>query len=146
MEKINEWLQYHKNLWQADLLAIAQQVVDNHHCLVIKWCHVIGQTSDAYKKIKLQIGKGFGGEIWKTGRLQLKTDLQQQISELYKYPIARIEQLNTVIGVPIFYHSQIIAVVIVGHRSNYVYSENDKQYLITASQQLSKILWEQENG
>lgn len=142
MKKINDWLEHQQQIWQADFVAIARQITDSNGCLVIKWTHVIGQKSLAYQKIKLQIGKGLAGEIWKTGRCQMKTNLQQKQAELYNYPIARIEKLDMVMGAPVFYQTQLIAVVILGYRHQQSYVFEDCQHFAALANDLVDILME----
>lgn len=142
MNKINDWLEQQQQRWQADFVAVARQITDSNGCLVIKWTNVVGQQSLAYQKIKLQIGKGLAGEIWKTGRCQMMTNLQQKKAELYNYPIARIEQLDMVMGAPVFHQSQLIAVVILGYRHQQSYSFEDCQHFAIVANDLVEILLE----
>ncbi|WP_320165034.1 GAF domain-containing protein [uncultured Trichococcus sp.] len=116
MSQIDVWLQKKKKEWQADFLGLAQDVAPPCQQTELRWRHVAGNTSDHYKTIRLRIGKGIAGEVWRTGREQRAAEIQSDSQNLLKYPIARLEKLDTTIGIPIMKNGIIQAVLLLGYR------------------------------
>ena len=116
MSQIDLWLQEKRKEWQADFLGLAQDVALACQQTELRWTHVAGNTSDHYKTIRLRIGKGIAGEVWRTGREQRATEIQSDSQNLLKYPIARLEQLDMTIGIPLMKNGIIRAVLLLGYR------------------------------
>lgn len=116
MSQIDEWLEGKRKEWQADFLGLAQDVAPPCQQTELRWTHVAGNTSEHYKSIRLRIGKGIAGEVWRTGREQRATEIQSDSQNLLKYPIARLEQLDMTIGIPIMKNGIIRAVLLLGYR------------------------------
>jgi nitrogen regulatory protein A len=116
MSQMDMWLEEQRKEWQADFLGLAQDVAPPCQQTELRWTHVAGNTSDHYKSIRLRIGKGIAGEVWRTGREQRATDIQSDSQNLLKYPIARLEQLDMTIGIPIMKNGIIRAVLLLGYR------------------------------
>ena len=117
MSQIDLWLQEKRKEWQADFLGLAQDVALACQQTELRWTHVSGNTSDHYKTIRLRIGKGIAGEVWRTGREQRATEIQSDSQNLLKYPIARLEQLDMTIGIPIVQDGITRAVLLLGYRN-----------------------------
>ena len=117
MSQIDLWLQEKRKEWQADFLGLAQDVAMACQQTELRWTHVAGNTSDHYKTIRLRIGKGIAGEVWRTGREQRATEIQSDSQNLLKYPIARLEQLDMTIGIPIVQDGITRAVLLLGYRN-----------------------------
>ena len=116
MSQIDVWLEEKRKEWQADFLGLAQDVAPPCQQTELRWTNVAGNTSDHYKTIRLRIGKGIAGEVWRTGREQRATEIQSDSQNLLKYPIARLEQLDMTIGIPIMKNGIIRAVLLLGYR------------------------------
>lgn len=117
MSQIDLWLQEKRKEWQADFLGLAQDVALACQQTELRWTHVAGNTSNHYKTIRLRIGKGIAGEVWRTGREQRATEIQSDSQNLLKYPIARLEQLDMTIGIPIVQDGITRAVLLLGYRN-----------------------------
>ena len=117
MSQIDVWLEEKRKEWQADFLGLAQDVALACQQTELRWTHVAGNTSDHYKTIRLRIGKGIAGEVWRTGREQRATEIQSDSQNLLKYPIARLEQLDMTIGIPIVQDGITRAVLLLGYRN-----------------------------
>ncbi len=117
MSQVDLWLEEKRKEWQADFLGLAQDIAPPCQQTELRWTNVAGNTSDRYKTIRLRIGKGIAGEVWRTGREQRATDIQSDSQNLLKYPIARLEQLDMTIGIPIMKNGIIRAVLLLGYRN-----------------------------
>ena len=117
MSQVDLWLEEKRKEWQADFLGLAQDIAPPCQQTELRWTNVAGNTSDRYKTIRLRIGKGIAGEVWRTGREQRATDIQSDGQNLLNYPIARLEQLDMTIGIPIMKNGIIRAVLLLGYRN-----------------------------
>lgn len=117
MSQIDLWLEEKRGEWQAGFLGLAQDVAPPCQQTELRWTNVAGNTSNRYKTIRLRIGKGIAGEVWRTGREQRATEIQSDSQNLLKYPIARLEQLDMIIGIPIMRDGIIRAVLLLGFRN-----------------------------
>lgn len=98
-------------------MGLAQDVAPPCQQTELRWTNVAGNTSNRYKTIRLRTGKGIAGEVWRTGREQRATEIQSDSQNLLKYPIARLEQLDMIIGIPIMSEGIIRAVLLLGFRN-----------------------------
>lgn len=88
------------------------------HKKEIRWHYVSGNTSQRYQKIVLQIGHGFAGIVWRTGRQLQEYHLEVKTAEeLLEYPIAIAEDLKSVVVQPVMKEDEMLAVLLVGYRS-----------------------------
>ena len=142
MSQIDLWLQEKRKEWQADCLGLAQGVARACQQTELRWTHVAGNTSDHYKTIRLRIGKGIAGEVWRTGREQRATEIQSDSQNLLKYPIARLEQLDMTIGIPLMKNGIIRAVLLLGYRKPIATDVADVTAVYAALPDLSVLLEE----
>ncbi len=89
MDTIQKWLQTHQQRLACDFAGIACNVATDDKPKEIRWIYVAGNQSEAYKKIRLQIGRGIAGLVWKTARTQLDENILEQPEKLIDYPIAQ---------------------------------------------------------
>ena len=143
MSQIDLWLQEKRKEWQADFLGLAQDVALACQQTELRWTHVSGNTSDHYKTIRLRIGKGIAGEVWRTGREQRATDIQSDSQNLLKYPIARLEQLDMTIGIPIVQDGITRAVLLLGYRNPLALNVADMTAVYAALPGLETLLEEE---
>ncbi|CZQ81509.1 GAF domain-containing protein [Trichococcus collinsii] len=143
MSQMDVWLEEQRKEWQADFLGLAQDVAPPSQQTELRWTHVAGNTSDHYKSIRLRIGKGIAGEVWRTGREQRVTDIQSDSQNLLKYPIARLEQLDMTIGIPILKNGIIRAVLLLGYRKPIGTDVSDVTAVYAALPVLSALLEEE---
>ena len=143
MSQIDLWLQEKRKEWQADFLGLAQDVAMVCQQTELRWTHVSGNTSDHYKTIRLRIGKGIAGEVWRTGREQRATEIQSDSQNLLKYPIARLEQLDMTIGIPIVQDGITRAVLLLGYRNPLALNVADMTAVYAALPGLETLLEEE---
>lgn len=142
MSQMDVWLEEKRKEWQADFLGLAQDVAPPCQQTELRWTNVAGNTSEHYKTIRLRIGKGIAGEVWRTGREQRATDIQSDSQNLLKYPIARLEQLDMMIGIPIMNNGVIQAVLLLGYRKPIVADFADVTAVYAAAPALSALMEE----
>ena len=142
MSQIDLWLEEKRKEWQADFLGLAQDVAPTFQQTELRWTNVAGNTSDHYKSIRLRVGKGIAGEVWRTGREQRATKIQSDSQNLLKYPIARLEQLDMTIGIPLMKNGIIRAVLLLGYRKPIATDVADVTAVYAALPDLSVLLEE----
>ncbi|MFD1902009.1 hypothetical protein [Enterococcus termitis] len=107
-----------KEALQVDFVALALSTIDEKSTArVIRWNYVAGNTNQHYQRIRLQVGKGIGGIVWRTGRGYQATQLQQQPEQLLELPITRMEKLETVVAYPVLNAGEVKGVLLVGYRN-----------------------------
>ncbi|MBC6309659.1 GAF domain-containing protein [Listeria sp. FSL L7-1582] len=83
----------------------------------IRWKYVAGNRNNRYQKIVLQVGKGIAGIVWRTARIMISENLNQdRDAPLQEYPIALTENLASIIAVPIMSEGVVIGVMLGGYR------------------------------
>ncbi|MGG5315315.1 hypothetical protein IGI49_003695 [Enterococcus sp. AZ071] len=140
MESLKEWVTAYREKWGCDFLGIAMNAAAEDAPKEIRWMQVAGNRSEAYKNIRLQVGRGIAGMVWKTARTQLDEHIFQQPDKLVEYPIARTEKLQTALAVPVMHHSEVEAVLMSGYRTDHSFSSVERQQLETAAAELSQRL------
>lgn len=143
MSQTDLWLEEKRKEWQADFLGLAQDVAPPCQQTELRWTNVAGNTSDHYKTIRLRIGKGIAGEVWRTGREQRATEIQSDSQNLLKYPIARLEQLDMTIGIPIVKDGITRAVLLLGYRNPLASNVADMTAVYASLTGLAAILEEE---
>lgn len=104
---------------QVDFVSVATAETHLGHAVKeIKWEYVSGNQSNGYQKIRLQIGRGIGGIVWRTGRPYMETGLQDKRDKWMAYPIVRTEKLEAVYAIPLLAEEKVIGVLIIGYRVN----------------------------
>ena len=142
MSQIDLWLEERRKEWQADFLGLAQDVAPPFQQTELRWTNVAGNTSDHYRSIRLRVGKGIAGEVWRTGQEQRATKIQSDSQNLLKYPIARLEQLDMTIGIPLMKNGIIRAVLLLGYRKPIATDVADLTAVYAALPDLSVLLEE----
>ena len=142
MSQIDLWLEERRKEWQVDFLGLAQDVAPPFQQTELRWTNVAGNTSDHYRSIRLRVGKGIAGEVWRTGREQRATKIQSDSQNLLKYPIARLEQLDMTIGIPLMKNGIIRAVLLLGYRKPIATDVADVTAVYAALPDLSVLLEE----
>lgn len=140
MELIEEWVAACQKKWGCDFLGIAMNAAAEDAPKEIRWLHVAGNRSEAYQNIRLQVGRGIAGMVWKTARLQLDEHIFEQPDKLLEYPIARTEKLQTALAVPVMQDSEVQAVLMSGYRRDHSFTSDEQHKLQTAAAELSQLL------
>jgi len=123
---------------QVDFVALALSSVNVvTKVRVIRWSYVAGNTNQSYKRIRLQVGKGIGGIVWRTGRAYQATDLQKQPEKLVELPITRTEKLETIAAFPILNVGEVKGVLLVGYREKIIVT---KDFLTVAQDKANELM------
>ncbi|EFI84923.1 hypothetical protein HMPREF0556_10122 [Listeria grayi DSM 20601] len=125
---------------QIDFISIATTRTAFEQVRNIQWYFVSGNTNNLYKNIRLQIGRGLGGIVWRTGRTHEENDIQAKKAKLLTYPIARSEKLTYVYGIPLQKEDQVIGVLLAGNRTNRTLSIEEKQRIDNYVNQLEQLI------
>ncbi|WP_314061982.1 GAF domain-containing protein [uncultured Vagococcus sp.] len=116
-EAVQKEIDQIKSILKVDFVGMALATMQPSAKKEIRWRYVSGNLSQRYQKIVLQVGHGFAGIVWRTGRRLLEDHLENKTAtELLAYPIAIAEELNSVVVEPIFYKDEVVAVLLVGYR------------------------------
>lgn len=85
---------------------------------VIRWKYASGNTSDRYKRIVLQSGRGIAGIVFKTGKPFLLPSVLKDVEPgtLFNYPITKMENLNSIVAVPVWNDARVAGVLLGGFR------------------------------
>lgn len=117
MANVTDWLDEHRQSWGCDFLGIACNNAEPGQATEIHWRYVSGNLNQHYQKIRLKIGKGVAGIVWKTAREQRETDMMNKPELLMEYPIVRLERLQQAVGIPLLNENKVIGVLLLGYRS-----------------------------
>ncbi|MBL1224870.1 GAF domain-containing protein [Enterococcus sp. BWR-S5] len=102
---------------QVDFIGIAlSRVSAGTNLRTIHWKYVSGNTNENYKRIRLQVGRGIAGIVWRTGRSYCEMNLQDDPKELVELPIARMEKIETAVAAPILKNGRVQGVLLFGYR------------------------------
>lgn len=102
---------------QVDFIGIAlSRVSIGTNLRTIHWQYVSGNTNQNYKRIRLQVGRGIAGIVWRTGRSYCESELQDDPKELVELPIARMEKIETAVAAPILSNGRVQGVLLFGYR------------------------------
>ncbi|MBC1482142.1 GAF domain-containing protein [Listeria sp. FSL L7-1509] len=117
MRQIQSLIEQKQKEWQVDFVGLAENVAPTHAPKEIHWLYVAGNQSIAYKNIRLQVGRGIAGLVWKTARSQKDKHILADVEKRLEYPIARTEKLVNVYAVPVMDKHEVIGVLLIGYRS-----------------------------
>lgn len=84
----------------------------------IKWKYASGQTSDRYKRLTLQYGKGVAGTVFKVGKPMLieNVDDMYEGKDLFNNPILILESLKSFGAIPLYKYNRVAGVLLAGFR------------------------------
>ncbi|MGX7151146.1 GAF domain-containing protein [Enterococcus ureasiticus] len=137
-DQIQQRIDQIKEDLQVDFVALALSTVNEvTKVRVIRWNYVAGNTNQHYQRIKLQVGKGIGGIVWRTGRAYQATELQKQPEKLVELPITRMEKLATIVAFPALEDGEVKGVLLVGYREETLITED---FLAVAKEKTDELL------
>ncbi|GGC88809.1 GAF domain-containing protein [Enterococcus wangshanyuanii] len=117
IEPIQQKIDQIKEELHVDFAALALSTISDRTSIrVIRWKYVSGNMNQHYERIRLQVGKGIGGIVWRTGRSYQATNLQKKPEQLVELPITRMEKLETVLAYPVLNTGEVKGVLLVGYR------------------------------
>ena len=101
-----------------DFIALAL-IQSGKHNFAFKWEFAVGNQSNRYRRIVLQRGKGVAGNVFKTGKPLLVTDVENQLgkSDVFDYPIVDAEGLTSFGAIPLYKSNRVNGVLLVAFRS-----------------------------
>lgn len=143
MSTIQKWVEEYQQQSACDFVGIACNVAEEHLPKEIRWLYVTGNHSEAYQKIRLQIGRGIAGMVWKTARTQLDQGILGQPEKLIEYPIARLEKLQVALATPVIDQGEVKAVLLTGYRENHVVDLAERADLEAVAVELGQLLKEE---
>lgn len=124
-DQIQQRMDQLKEELEVDFVALALSTVNEATKVrVIRWNYVVGNTNQQYQRILLQVGKGIGGIVWRTGRAYQATDLQKHPEKLVELPITRMEKLDSIAALPVAERGEVKGVLLVGYREKTIITEN----------------------
>lgn len=140
MEAINQWLNDKRTVLQCDFLGVALAGAAPGGGREIRWHFVSGNLNEAYRNIRLQKGRGIAGMVWKTGRVQQDEDIHLKKEIIMEYPIARLEQLDAMLAVPIVMDEQVRGVFAMGYRGEHRFTHSEQEAMEAAVPELTTQL------
>jgi signal transduction protein with GAF and PtsI domain len=94
----------------------------------VRWHCCAGNLNDKYKRITVRYGKGIAGRVISSGSPMMITRFPEQIlGKSTDYPIMLAEKLVSSYAVPLFFNGVPKGVLLVGHREEYKFSEEEQQ-------------------
>lgn len=107
----------------------------------IRWSNASGHLSERYKRLMQRPGKGLAGTVVKIGRPYVldesERDRQRLMSES---PIMAVERLLAAYAVPIVDGSDVVGVLLVGHRASRTYTPEEKAAIADAARRIGPML------
>lgn len=106
-----------KATFNFDFVALAL-VQSAEHRFELKWEYATGNRSDRYRRIVLQTGRGVAGNVFKTGKPLLVTDVEMSLNQvdLFNYPIVVAEGLTSFGAIPLYKYNRVKGVLLVAFR------------------------------
>lgn len=148
MTAIKSWLKKERNFWNCDFIGVAVNAAGPQEAKEIRWLYTEGPEDLAHQKIRLRIGRGIAGMVWKTARPQSEQHLQSHPEKLMAYPISRTEKLDAALAVPVLLPTaeylgqpqEVVGVLMVGYRQNRQFSGADIAELCQQAATVAKLL------
>lgn len=107
----------------------------------IKWQYASGSRNDRYKRIQSTLGKGFIGDVIRSGRpLVLEEFTPRSGDDPQEYPIILAENLKSIICVPITVNAAVTGVLLVGCREARKSDEQMVALVCRAAQRLATMI------
>ncbi|MFD2445119.1 GAF domain-containing protein [Bacillus sp. CGMCC 1.16607] len=116
---------------KADFVGLA---IQNETGPDVRWRYATGNLNDKYKRITVRYGKGIAGKVISSGSSMMITSFPQQITgKTTDYPIMLAEKLVSSYAVPLFFNGVPKGVLLVGHRTEYMLSNEEQQVIKKAA-------------
>ncbi|MDH6363230.1 nitrogen regulatory protein A [Enterococcus sp. PF1-24] len=125
MSEVKQWLDEKRVAWQSDFVGIAVNTAPSNQAKEIRWNYVSGNLNQHYQSIRLRVGRGIAGIVWQTAREHQDNHIFSQPDLLLEYPIARLEKLEAVIGIPIMQDNLVMGILLLGSRIPKVFSNEE---------------------
>ncbi|MDE5414805.1 GAF domain-containing protein [Alkalihalobacterium chitinilyticum] len=127
----------------SDFAAIALVVPISHH---ICWGEAVGSINERYKGMRKKYGSGLIGAVARHGRIIVIDDsLPNSEQKRLDSPIMLAEKLFAAIAAPIFLDNQIKGVLLVGSRSNRIYSQEEIEMIGEKTKEIELLLGVESN-
>ena len=108
-----------KDLFGFDFITLGL-VQSAEQKFVVKWEYALGNRSNRYRRIVLQRGRGVAGNVFKTGKPLLITDVESELSksDVFNYPIVGAEGLTSLGAIPLYKNNRVNGVLLVAFRDD----------------------------
>lgn len=107
----------------------------------VRWHYASGNSNDKYMRITVRYGKGIAGKVISTGRPMTVEDFPKNITgKALEYPIMLAENLLSAYAVPIQVNGTPKGVLLVGNRTNRIFSEAEHRVVLLAAKGLEEKL------
>ncbi|KXG43843.1 GAF domain-containing protein [Tepidibacillus infernus] len=107
----------------------------------IRWRLAVGALNERYKRIVIRMGKGIAGEVVQLNRtVKIENFPNQLLGDPIEYPILLVEHLVSVLAVPVSYQNRIHGVLLIGQRSNRIFTDHDEEVTLSVGLQIAKEL------
>ncbi len=118
----------------SDFLAIAKlDQRDNR----LRWEYASGNTNERFYQMAQRPGSGITGQVIRYGRPFILDRSNPELELLRnQYPIMLVEQLVSVLAIPLQQDRRIAAVLLSGHRTEQLYDSEDINQLYQAGLEL----------
>lgn len=106
----------------------------------IRWEYAYGFTNNRYKNMVIRPGKGLSGSVVRFGTtmiLDINTPNRQKTR--LQYPIMLAENLVSAAAVPIHSNGKVCAVLLIGSRSEVIYTTEHIELLKRVANELSAL-------
>ncbi len=149
MKAVKKWLKARRDEWGSDFIGIAVNTAAPSEVKEIRWVYTDGTHNDAHKSIRLRVGRGIAGMVWKTARPQCENQLQAQPEKLMEYPISRTEKLEAALAVPILSATgqltdEVIGVLMIGFKVPQEFNQEAVQRLTEEAKTAAVLLQKEE--
>ena len=122
----------------SDFSAIARLDIRENR---IRWEQVSGNISDRLQHMMKKPGSGITGHVIRFGRPYiLDANTPQLDQERQRYPIMLAEKLMCVMAIPISREERIAGVLILGHRQERFYTNDDVRKAVESAKSIASIV------
>ncbi len=98
----------------------------------IRWLHVSGNLNLRYSQLALKPGRGLAGQVIRQGRPLIVNSTMEDYEQMkHEYPIMSVENLRSVMALPVLLRQDTDGVLLAGRRTPHAYRGEDLIPLIS---------------
>ncbi len=140
--KIKQWfidkMMEIRNMTNTGFVGLAIYDVMNEE---LRWRIAVGNLNERYKRIVIRLGKGIAGEVVQLNRpIKIENFPDDCLGDPIEYPILLVEQLISVLAVPVAYNQHIFGVLMIGQRKRRKFSLVEENYLREMGNKFAEVL------
>lgn len=107
----------------------------------IRWRVAVGAKNTRYKRIVIRMGKGIAGEAIQLNRtIKIEDYPNDVLGDPIEYPILLVEQLRSVIAVPVANEERVYGVLLIGQRHKRTFTDEDEYITKIIAQEIAREL------